>query len=126
MLYQPTTLSCSDLTLDGFIRRKAEKVPVDCDQKQPEVSERVTRSKRKHGSVIATRKRKLDWALQAGIEGQPSYVGGAAFLTAHTALLELDLTTFLVPINALTAVFRDSTARSRSWTSPACQTKARG
>ena len=62
LLHHPTTLSCSDLTLDGFTHHKAEKVPVNGDEKQPELSARVTRSKRKYSSVISTRKRKFSWA----------------------------------------------------------------
>ena len=50
--------------------------------------------------------------LYLPITGTVSYFGGAAFaafLTAHTALRELEVSLVLASIDELTAVFRDST-----------------
>ena len=46
--------------------------------------------------------------LQLHVSGESPYTGGAAFLIVHTALLELDITTLLVSVGELTAVFQSA------------------
>ena len=78
--------------MDWLIRREAEDVPVEEKQTQ------VTGSKRKRNGDVKPNSKSFDWAdislshttrLHLKIHGQPLYPGGAAFVTAQTALLEL-------------------------------------
>ncbi len=100
------------------MRGEAGKLPVEVEQKQSEQSTvRVTRSKRKHSATVSSKT--FSWAdirlpaltrLHLQISVRSSYIGAASFLAAHTALLELDVTTTVVSVRRLTAVLRDPAA----------------
>ena len=116
LLHLSAVMSCSSLSVHGFARCGEDKLLVDGEPLQAEV--RVTRSKRKYNADL--RKHKLfDWAdvhlpavthLRLTLHGYPDYIGGAAFITAHLALLELQVSTAVVSVEQLTAIFHDSAA----------------
>ena len=121
LLHHPTTLTCTELEIDeGFHHEQHEAIPVDEKEAEGMSDVRVTRSmKRKHDSAVVPWTKVFDWAtislpsvtrLRLLITGRVPYIGGAAFLTAHTALLELHVTFLLVSQYELTAVFRDTAA----------------
>lgn len=96
LLRHPTTLSCQQFDLNSFCRNTA--------------------TEQSDGG--AGREQLLDWAgirlpritrLTLRLLEGPVYSGGAAFLTAHTALLQLDVTTLLVSVDELTGMFQQPT-----------------
>lgn len=107
-----------------FVRPKAELVSVADGQSQRSAKDRRLGRVTPQSSVAAIKalfrsNKPLDWAdirlpavtrLNLTLYGQPSYNGGAAFLTAHTALTALRISTLLVSVGELTAIFRDPTA----------------
>ena len=120
LLHHPTALSCHRLTLSGFTRSKAQKVPVDSEPSQ-QTEVRVLRSKRKYTYTLPAVRvtKRFDWAdirlptvtsLTVHVRGKPRYVGGAAFLAAHTGLLELTVNLLLVSVVELTSLFVDTAA----------------
>ena len=120
LLHHPTVLSCSGVELDGFKRPDIDLVPVDGAQ-WAQLDVRAAQAKRKPDGTY-TGKRRFDWVhihlpaatrLTLRLGGAPAYHGGVAFLTAHSALTELDITTQLVLIEELTAVFEDPIALPR-------------
>ena len=119
LLHHPTVLTCDEFTLTGFTRPGAEDVPVGSEL--PREDARLSRLKRKRDVALSAsiRKRPFDWAdihlphvtrLHLQLSGRVRYTGGAQFLTAHTALMELDMSTVWVSIDELTAVFADPSA----------------
>ena len=119
LLRHPTISTRDELILFCFTRHKAEDVSIDGERSQ--VDARATRGKRKRDSTLAvsSRKRPFDLAdirlpaltsFDFRVLGRPLYNGGAAFLTAHTALTELNMSTVLVSIDELAAVFEDPAA----------------
>ena len=76
-------------------------------------------TKRERDPRVIERTEVFDWSdislplvtrLRFLMVGENRYIGGAAFLTAHTALLQLDVSTLLVSVDELTAVLSDCTA----------------
>ena len=111
LLHHPTVLHCSQLKLDGFMRIMADSVPA--------VDEPLEVKRAFHINHTSERKEMFGWAhirlpavtrLGLRLFGQPHHIGGAAFLTAHTALLELNVTTLFVSIDELTTLLRDTAA----------------
>ena len=122
LLGHPTALSCARFYLSGFHRRKAEKVSANGDEQQPEVSVRVTRSKRKYYSLIPSRKRKLDWAdihlpkCHAPLPYAPrSSTICRRCCVSHRSLRAggVGVSLLLVSVDELSAVFRDPAALPR-------------
>ena len=119
LLNHPTTLSCHRLSLDSFqpfTRPVNVLVPVDGEQSLAGLR---LAAKRAHHSGKLNRRKLFDWAdihlpalthLRLHLRNKPRYSGMNTFLTAHIALLELDVTTLLVSVDELAAVFRDPTA----------------
>ena len=118
-LHHPTVLTCDHLALAGFTRPKAESVPVGSELSREDV--RLSRLKRKRDVALAvsSRKRPFDWAdirlphttrLRIQLLGNRLYTGGAQFLTAHTALVELDVSTLLASVDDLADILRHSAA----------------
>ena len=121
LLHHPATLSCDELHLRNLERPRAEQVVVYERQMRADV--RFVRSKRTRDDEpvfsLFSQKRDFDWGnvrlpsvtrLSLDLCGKPLYTGGAAFLTAHTALSELEISMSLVPVGDLTAVFLDAGA----------------
>ena len=78
----------------------------------------AARGKRKRDCIVDffSREKQFNWArirlpsvtrLRLDIYSDPFYTGGAAFITAHHALLELDVSTMIVFVSELTRIFLD-------------------
>ena len=117
LLHHPTVLSCSGVELTGFTRPSTDLVPVDGAQ-WAQLDVRAARAKRKRDwrFNLFTNKRRFEWTqirlpaatrLSLIIYGPAFYNGGPEFLTAHTALTELDISTQLALIEELTTVFQN-------------------
>ena len=125
LLCPRTTRSCDGLSLAGFRRGEVGRVPIEDEQWQQKQQGSVIRHarsdlKRKFEVDTPVRTALFDWVsillpvltrLRIGVlcDGL-RYIGGAAFLTLHTALVELDLTTTIVTVAELAAIFRHPTA----------------
>ena len=113
LLQHKSVLSCQELAVNGFTRVRPKAVPMDEEPWQS--STPLGRKRQRDGA----RKRVPDsWAdlrlpamtrFRLHVAGKSLYTGGAAFLTAHAGLLELDISTLLVSVSELTAVFLAST-----------------
>ena len=118
LLHHPTVMACSTLSLSSFERSLADEVMMHARQDKADIQ--IVWSKRKRSSDLTSGRMKLfSWAdvrlpavtrLQLDLYGGPCYLGGAAFLTAHTALLELLVTPLLVSVDKLAEIFADSSA----------------
>ena len=122
LLHHPTTVACHDICVLGF-DRAATKVRVESDQSTVDL--RTARSRRR-GSLLGfftnlrSRRQPFDWAnirlpaltiLRLLISSLSRYVGGAAFLTAHTGLRSLTINiSLLMSVDELTAIFQDTAA----------------
>ena len=104
-LSHPSVLRSIRVELDSFYRLREELVAVPLTQPQ--------RTSHSDGSST-DRKRRFDWTdirlpavtrLRLRLYGEPLYSGGAAFLRAHTAILQLKLSTLLVSVVELAALF---------------------
>ena len=108
LLQQPATLGCHELDLSNLIRVRETIRPLSGEQPKG----RAARSKR-------GKKKKVDWThirlpavatlrlprlRTAALRRRP------AFLTAHTGLVELSITTLLVSIDELYVLYRDGSA----------------
>ena len=114
VLRHPTTVSCSEFELEDFTRVEPEP-GTDYDDEWG--LDRLGNSYKRRRSDELSRQRQLGWAairlpavtrLRLDIFGSTVYTGGAAFITAHTALVELAVTTLLVSVSELTQLFQDS------------------
>ena len=115
MLCHRTTRACHELELDSFIRTDEQTEAVS-DQQPQQLDVPLTQPQRtSHSDGSSTdRKRRFDWTdirlpavtrLRLRLYGEPLYSGGAAFLRAHTAILQLKLSTLLVSVVELAALF---------------------
>ena len=93
LLYHPTTISCSGLQLDYFQQRERTKL-------DPHTAS-------------------FDWTtvclqsvcrLRLHFHGSLPHVGFGLFLTAHAAIMHLDVSTAVVPIHELTCIFQSPDA----------------
>ena len=120
LLHLPTAVSCSELMLGSFERVKTAGLPVLDEQKQAKARVRSSRSKRK-GKKTCTISRMTPFTfegvllpalsgLRMPFSGGPCYIGFAPFLTAHTALKDIELSLVMVSIADLAAVLRDTAA----------------
>jgi len=125
LLRHPTTRTCQQLTVAGYHHGSTEWVSVvDDDDAQVDVQAARARRRQRNSLVRfftrrSSRKQPFDWAdirlpavtrLTLVLYGLPLYVGGTAFVTAHTALQRLDVSTTVVSVAELTAIFRDEHA----------------
>ena len=119
LLHHPTTRAYGDFSVDGFKRSRAEYVRVPVQQSW--VSVQPAGSKRLRPSGLESSELRLfDWAdirlpsltrlrfviLDFMNAAPVMYIGGATFITAHTALLTLEVTLLLVSVAELTATFK--------------------
>ena len=120
LLHHPTVQSCTELALNGFHRLDREHIPV-VEHHIVRTNERLARKlqRKRKADVDFNNKQPIDWTtirlpavtrLRIQLQGKPPYIGGAAFLTAHTALLHLDINTMIASVAELTAVFANSNA----------------
>ena len=117
LLHHRVSLSCVGFAVYHFIRLSEGQVAVD--DAQPQLVGRATRQKRKRSVDLRNSSgttHPFSWAdirlpavtrFRLDIIGGLRYTGGAAFLTAHTGLLELDINTTLLAVSELTALFHD-------------------
>ena len=115
LLHHPTTVGCSTFTLEGACRHSEELVPADSEQSRAALRD-VRAQQAGNGPTVVVRRKRFDWAdirlpsiavFHLLYTGQPRYTGGAAFLRAHTGLVELDISTLLVSVSRLTRLFQD-------------------
>ena len=120
LLHLPAALSCQEFNLTGFTRSRSKDAYSDGAQLQ-QGDRRVARAKRKRSSdsTDQDRTRKFEWKnirlpsvtrIRLTCSGYALYKGGAAFVTAHTALVQLEVSTQVVSCADLTAIFKDRTA----------------
>ena len=115
LLHHATTLVCTDLAVFEFERCRAARVPLDNGQPLDDLTANLRPKRKRHSSLSPTaRSKQFEWAdirlpkvtrLRLDLHGEPNYIGGAAFLTAHSQLLHLDVSTMFVTVAELTAIF---------------------
>ena len=114
LLHHPICRTCDEFEVHSFHR-----LGPDGDwQSQADIP--VDGSEQQIGSgADSEAKKPLSWAdvrfpsathLFVQLFGYPEHTGGAAFLTAHTALLHLSINTMLVSVDEMTAIFQNSAA----------------
>ena len=124
LVHHPTIVACAELDINrGFYHNRAKLIRVDVKEAEQAAELRITRQmKRKRDSRVYSRTKQFDWAevsfpsitrLCLPISGRMPYIGGAAFLTAHTALLSLEMSKLVAHVDELTAIFQDSSALPR-------------
>ena len=118
LLHHPSSLACEELILSGFSRRAEQDVAMHGQQSQTDALS-VRWQRKRTAYLKPSQKEPFSWAtirlpsatrLTLVLVSGSHYSGVDQFLTAHTALLELSVSTLFVSLDKLKTIFQDPAA----------------